>query len=75
MATIQTVNITAKFEHRLCKVKNELGYFHCWEHYSEPVPAGLAIGSSEYGVLSAGTGAWKYRVSVCLRYHHKLLHA
>lgn len=23
MATLQTVNITAKFEHRLCKVNNE----------------------------------------------------
>lgn len=44
MATLQTVDITAKFERRLCKVKNELGYFH--------FPAGLAIGSSPAGFVS-----------------------
>ena len=45
MATLPTVDFTLKYERRLCKVKDELGYFHCWEHYSEPVPAGLTIGS------------------------------
>lgn len=42
MATLPTVDFTLKYERRLCKVKNELGYFHCWEHYSEPSPAGFA---------------------------------
>lgn len=56
MATLQTVNITAKFEHRLCKVNNELGYFHCWEHFSKPVPAGLTIGSPSAGVISYVVG-------------------
>lgn len=56
MATLQTVDITAKFERRLCKVNNELGYFHCWEHFSKPVPAGLTIGSSPAGVISYVSG-------------------
>ena len=56
MATLQNVDITVKFERRLCKVNNELGYFHCWEHYSEPVPAGLTIGSPPAGVISYVSG-------------------
>lgn len=64
MATPQTVDITAKFERRLCKVKNELGYFHCWEHYSEPVPAGLAIGSSPAGFVSYVSGIVEFEDGV-----------
>lgn len=64
MATLQTVDITAKFERRLCKVKNELGYFHCWEHYSEPVPAGLTIGSPPAGVISYVLGIVEFEDGV-----------
>ena len=56
MATLPTVDFTLKYERRLCKVKNELGYFHCWEYYSEPVPAGLTIGSPPAGVISYVSG-------------------
>lgn len=56
MATLPTVDFTLKYERRLCKVKSELGYFHCWEHFSEPVPAGLAIGSPPAGVISYVVG-------------------
>lgn len=56
MATLQSVDITAKFERRLCQVKDELGYFHCWEHFSQPVPAGLTIGSPPAGVISYVSG-------------------
>lgn len=55
MATLPT-GFTMRWELRLCKVNNELGYFHCWEHYSEPVPAGLAIGSSPAGFVSYVSG-------------------
>ena len=50
MATPQTT-FTLRYELRLCKIKDEFGYFHCWEHYSEPVPAGLTIGSPPAGVI------------------------
>ena len=36
-----------KSERRLCKVvpNDEYGYFHCWEHYMEPLtPAGTMGG-------------------------------
>ncbi len=55
MATPQTT-FTLRNELRLCKVKSELGYFHCWEHFSKPVPAGLAIGSPPAGVISYVVG-------------------
>lgn len=51
-----TVDFTLKYERRLCKVNHELGYFHCWEHYSNPVPAGLTIGSPPAGVISYVSG-------------------
>ena len=56
MATLPTVDFTLKYERRLCKVKNDLGYFHCWEHFSNPVPAGLTIGSPPAGVISYVSG-------------------
>ena len=55
MATPQTT-FTLRNELRLCKVKSELGYFHCWEHFSKPVPAGLTIGSPPAGVISYVVG-------------------
>lgn len=64
MATLQTVDFTLKYERRLCKVKNELGYFHCWEHYSEPVPARLAIGSSPAGFVRYVSGIVEFEDGV-----------
>lgn len=55
MASIPT-GFVIRHELRLCKVNNELGYFHCWEHYSNPVPAGLTIGSPPAGVISYVSG-------------------
>lgn len=55
MATLPT-GFTIRWELRLCKVNNELGYFHCWEHFSKPVPAGLTIGSPPAGVISYVSG-------------------
>ena len=31
-------DITVKKELRLCRVLGRVGYFHCWEHYSDVVP-------------------------------------
>ena len=63
MATPQTA-FTLRYELRLCKVKDELGYFHCWEHYSNPVPAGLTIGSPPAGVISYVSGIVEFEDSV-----------
>ena len=37
---------------RLCKVRGELGYFHCWEHYSDVIPASPLVGGAPAGVIS-----------------------
>ena len=55
MASLPT-GFVIRHELRLCKVNNQLGYFHCWEHYSNPVPAGLTIGSPPAGVISYVSG-------------------
>ena len=64
MATLPTIDFTLKYERRLCKVNNELGYFHCWEHYSNPVPAGLTIGSPTAGVISYVSGIVEFEDGV-----------
>jgi len=46
------LNIPIKFETRGCIVKNEPGYFHCWENYSKPIAAELHIGGAPAGVFS-----------------------
>ena len=63
MASIPT-GFIIRHELRLCKVKNELGYFHCWEHYSEPVPAGLTIGSPPAGIISYVSGIVEFEDGV-----------
>ena len=40
MATLPS-EFTITYERRLCKVDGEIGYFHCWEHFSKPGPAGV----------------------------------
>ena len=34
-------DIYVKKELRLCKVNEELGYFHCWEQYADVISPGL----------------------------------
>lgn len=31
------LNCEIKWETRLCEVNGELGYFHCWEHWSNAI--------------------------------------
>ena len=63
MASIPT-EFVIRHELRLCKVNNELGYFHCWEHYSNPVHAGLTIGSPPAGVISYVSGIVEFEDGV-----------
>lgn len=63
MASIPT-GFVIRHELRLCKVDNELGYFHCWEHFSNPVPAGLTIGSPPAGIISYVSGIVEFEDGV-----------
>lgn len=51
MASISN-NITISHETRLCTVDGELGYFHTWEHFSQPVEASPLMGGAPAGVIS-----------------------
>lgn len=33
------LNCEIRWETRLCEVDGELGYFHCWEHWSNVIDA------------------------------------
>lgn len=45
-------NIEIKMERRLCTVDGELGYFHCWEHYSTVIEPSPMVGGYPGGTLS-----------------------
>ena len=57
-----------KSERRLCKVapNDEYGYFHCWEHYMEPLPPALTIGGHKGGQLSYVRGVVETETGVRL---------
>lgn len=54
---------------RICKVKSKngylLGYFHCWEQYSEPIEASPLIGGPPAGVYSRIYGIVELGYGVC----------
>lgn len=45
-------DIVIRKELRLCKVDEEIGYFHCWEQYSDVIAPGLTVGSHPGGQYS-----------------------
>lgn len=50
MATLS--NITVTKELRLCKIDEELGYFHCWEQYDDIIFPGIMVDSNPGGQYS-----------------------
>lgn len=54
------MEMEVKFELRLCKVGEEIGYFHTWEHYAKPIEPGFAIGSHPGGQLSICYGVVEF---------------
>lgn len=50
MAMLSNINVSKEL--RLCKVDDELGYFHCWEQYEEPVAPGISFNSHPGGQYS-----------------------
>lgn len=51
-------------ETRLCKVKNEFGWFHTWEHYAKPLKASLLMGGTPAGVFSKIFGIVEFKDGV-----------
>ena len=45
-------DITVRPELRSCTINGELGYFHCWEHFSHPIGASPFVGGAPAGVVS-----------------------
>lgn len=45
-------NIEIELKTRLCTVGNEIGYFHVWEFFSQPLEASPLIGGAPAGVFS-----------------------
>lgn len=45
------LNCEIKWETRLCEVNGELGYFHCWEHWSNVVDASPLRGGHPGGQI------------------------
>lgn len=46
------LEMVVKQERRLCKVKEEHGYFHAWENYSKPLAASPLFDGEPAGVFS-----------------------
>ena len=45
------LNCGTKWETRLCEVNGELGYFHCWEHWSNVIDASPLRGGHPGGQI------------------------
>lgn len=48
--------IRVENELRLCTVEGRVGYFHTWEHFSQPLPGSARIGGPPAGVSSSVLG-------------------
>lgn len=46
------LNCEIRWETRLCEVDGELGYFHCWEHWSNVIDASPLRVAYERGKIS-----------------------
>lgn len=79
MAANNWGNIEVHFETRLCTVGEDMGYFHCWEHYSRPLEASPLAGGAPAGVFSKVYGLVEfpdgvkriesYRIQFCDEQH------
>lgn len=58
------LNCEVKWETRLCKVKGELGYFHCWEHWSNVVDASPLRGGHPGGQIGQVYGIVEFKDGV-----------
>ena len=63
------LNCEIRWETRLCEVDGELGYFHCWEHWSNVIDASPLRGGHPggqirqvYGIVEFKDGVPRYGV-------------
>lgn len=63
MATISN-GIKLSYETRMCMVDEEICMFHCWEHYSKPLPASPLVGGEPPGVFSQVFGIVEFSYGV-----------
>lgn len=64
MAELNGPGITMQWNTRLCTVKGKLGYFHTWEHFSNPLPASPLVGGEPAGVFSRVFGIVEFKDGV-----------
>lgn len=64
MAEYKGLKMAIEHELRLCEVYGELGYFHCWEHYSMVIDASPMIGGHPGGVISYVRGIVEFKDGV-----------
>lgn len=57
---MSSMEMTIKYEKRLCEVDEKLCYFHMWENYSQPVEASMLIGGAPAGIVSFVSGIVEY---------------
>lgn len=57
-------DIYVRKELRLCKVGNDLGYFHCWEQYADVITPGLTVGSHPGGQYARIFGIVEFKDGV-----------
>ena len=58
------LNAKIKWETRLCEVSGEIGYFHTWEQYSQPVGESLIVGGPPAGVIAQVFGIVEFEDGV-----------
>ena len=58
------LNLTVEHPTRLCVVRDEVGYFHMWEHYSKPIPASPIMGGEPAGTFSKVFGIVEFKDGV-----------
>ncbi len=54
------LNCEIKWETRLCEVNGELGYFHCWEHWSNVIDASPLRGGHPGGQIGQVYGVVEF---------------
>ena len=61
---MSNLKMTIEYPTRLCVVKDEVGLFHAWEHYSKPLPASPFIGGEPAGMFSQLFGIVEFKDGV-----------
>lgn len=46
---------------RLCKVNEEIGYFHCWEQFAKPIEPSNMVGGAPGGQISLVLGVVEFK--------------